>query len=106
MPDLALAADPFNTALDRAMLAAGITTGADFNEAVDAAAWAGLTPAEQRDMLEFSWARADNAIWDQMLRHQQRSTRSVFDFSRYAYIEVPYTDAEKLAERRKFQGRI
>lgn len=103
MGDLYLPTDPFNTAADRAMLAAGYSSGAKFNEALDAAAWAGLTPAEQRDMLEFHGARADNAIWDQMLLRQQATTRSQWDNRRSAYITVPFTDSEKAAERRKFQ---
>lgn len=94
--------DPFINSLERAAEAAGHKNGAAFNLAYDEAVWASLTPAEQAEAFEYSQARAENAAWDRMIVRQISKTRQHYT-ERDGWHRVPWTDAEKAAERAKFQ---
>lgn len=104
MPDLAVLDDPFNTALDRAVAAAGYAGGIQFNATCDAIEWNRLSPADRVDLTLYWQAINANLQWDEMLRRQQSRTRSAWSLVA-GWHRVPWTDTEKAAERDAFQGR-
>lgn len=101
--DLSIADDPFSTALERAVMAAGFKSTKDFNEAMDRHLWSLLTPAEQREMAQYAEAEAMNLRWSKLVVDQMRKTIPRWDG--WGWVPVPYTDEQKAAERRAFQGK-
>lgn len=104
MFSLTTRSDPFVSSLEVAAEAAGHRNGADFNRAYEAHQWDMLTPDEQADMLEYHRAVMDDFRWNQMmLRHMNRFRMTYIRAD--GWVQVPYDDATKAAERARFQGR-